>query len=251
MKEQGITQGLPWDSVSTHESAPAPALKAEVRPAYTYGLKPVERQQMPGNNATVMTLLLGTLLLVALNFRQCSAALAALLEDCWNVRRRGSLFDIHATGENRTAFVLFILTAVTEGILLATHLDVASTANAIMPCTAAAAAYLTLQLAAYWTLGYTFTDPEGRQLYMRGFVATQSLLGLGLVIPATIAMFVPVAGGALVAIGLFLYIVARLTFIVKGFRLFYDGFYSLSYFILYLCTLEVAPIWVMVRLAQS
>lgn len=251
MKEQGITQGLPWDSVSTHEQAPAPVLTTEVRPAYTYGLKPVARQEMPGNNATVMTLLFGTLLLVSLNFKRCQAAFVSLLEDCWNVRRRGSLFDTHAYGENRTALVLFILTAVSEGILLSTHIGASTSSIAVMGCTAGAAAYLALQLVAYWTLGYTFIDPEGRQIYMRGFVATQSLLGIGLAVPAVLALFVPTAGALFVSLAILLYIVARLTFIVKGFRLFYDGFYSLSYFILYLCTLEVAPLWVLMRMTET
>lgn len=38
------------------------------------------------------------------------------------------------------------------------------------------------------------------------------------------------------------YIAARVTFIAKGFRLFYDNFLSLLYFILYFCTLEIAPV---------
>ena len=50
------------------------------------------------------------------------------------------------------------------------------------------------------------------------------------------------------ATGIVLYIIARVIFICKGFIVFYDNFYSLLYFILYLCTLEIAPIAIMVKI---
>ena len=46
----------------------------------------------------------------------------------------------------------------------------------------------------------------------------------------------------MVATGSVLYLVVRLIFICKGFRLFYDNLLSSVYFILYLCTLEIAPL---------
>ncbi len=261
MREQDTTQVTAWDSVPLPVPAPQQQvaqpqttptqLQAEVRPPYTDGLQPIARQQMLGNHAGVMTLMLGTLLLISLNFKYCRAAFATLFEDCWNVRRRASLFDDHGYGESRTAMVLFILTAVCEGVLLASRTNGSATPMAVMALTAGAAVYLALQIAAYWTLGYTFSDPEGRRLYMRGFVATQSLLGPGLAIPALLVLFVPAGGTFFFSLGVIMYMTARLTFIVKGFRLFYDGFYSLSYFILYLCTLEVAPLWVLWRLADN
>ncbi|MBP3590263.1 MAG: DUF4271 domain-containing protein, partial [Muribaculaceae bacterium] len=39
-----------------------------------------------------------------------------------------------------------------------------------------------------------------------------------------------------------IYVSARLIFIIKGFKIFYNGFISLIYFILYLCTLEIVPL---------
>ncbi|MDE6061420.1 MAG: DUF4271 domain-containing protein, partial [Duncaniella sp.] len=44
-----------------------------------------------------------------------------------------------------------------------------------------------------------------------------------------------------VTIAIICYVLVRLIFIFKGFRLFYDNFGSLLYFILYLCTLEIVP----------
>ena len=245
MREQGITQGLPWDSIATQDEAPI--LTAEVQPAYTYGLKAIERPQSPGTNSVIVSLLLAVLLLTSLNFRDCQEVFVTLLENCRNVRRRGSLFDNHPYGENRTIAVLFVLTALCEGLLIATHTS-ATTTLAVSACTAVAAAYLAAQLVAYRVMAYTFIDTEGAQLFFSGFTATQSLLGIALTVPTVLALFVPAAAPALFALAVLLYMIARLTFIIKGFRLFYDGFYSLSYFILYLCTLEVAPLWVIVRL---
>ncbi|MDE6169760.1 MAG: DUF4271 domain-containing protein, partial [Duncaniella sp.] len=43
------------------------------------------------------------------------------------------------------------------------------------------------------------------------------------------------------------YFLTRILFICKGFRLFYDNFGSLLYFILYLCTLEIVPLVLIYR----
>jgi hypothetical protein len=40
------------------------------------------------------------------------------------------------------------------------------------------------------------------------------------------------------------FILSQFSFIFSGIKIFYDGFSSLLLIILYLCTLEIAPLWV-------
>lgn len=51
-------------------------------------------------------------------------------------------------------------------------------------------------------------------------------------------------------IGGVMYLMVRVMFIYKGFRIFYINSFSLVYFILYLCTLEIAPVLMFVKLAR-
>ncbi|MCH5320108.1 MAG: DUF4271 domain-containing protein, partial [Paramuribaculum sp.] len=46
-----------------------------------------------------------------------------------------------------------------------------------------------------------------------------------------------------------LYVLARIMFIVKGFRIFYTNSASIVYFILYLCSLEIVPVTIFFYLA--
>jgi hypothetical protein len=91
-------------------------------------------------------------------------------------------------------------------------------------------------------VGYAFADNEGRKQWLRGFNASQAFLGFGLAIPALVTVFYPAAATIMLQIATIMYILARLVFIFKGFKIFYHKISSLVYFILYLCTLEVIPL---------
>ncbi|MGM9811684.1 MAG: DUF4271 domain-containing protein [Muribaculaceae bacterium] len=41
---------------------------------------------------------------------------------------------------------------------------------------------------------------------------------------------------------IFIYFVCRLIYIIKGFRIFFNNFTSIFYFILYLCSGEIIPL---------
>ncbi len=92
-----------------------------------------------------------------------------------------------------------------------------------------AGVYYLWQLCAYRIVGYVFTDKLSARQWIKGFNASQALLGLLLTIPALIVLFNP-GGAAAVANRNCLLSDSRLIFIFKGFRLFYDNFGSLLYF---------------------
>lgn len=105
-----------------------------------------------------------------------------------------------------------------------------------------AAAYYLFEIAAYSTVGWVFGGKFAYTQWIKGFNASQSLLGITLIVPALIVLFNPSLGKSMTIIAIVLYGLARFIFICKGFRIFYKNPYSLIYFILYLCALEIAPL---------
>ena len=121
----------------------------------------------------------------------------------------------------------------------------------LLPIVALCGAFYLLQIITYWCVGYAFTTSSGRKMWLRGFYAVQTFLGFGLAIPALVTVFYPDAARLAVTIGAILYIFSRIVFISKGFRIFYQNYWSLLYFILYLCTLEITPLVIIYRTAAS
>lgn len=72
--------------------------------------------------------------------------------------------------------------------------------------------------------------------------ASQTLLALALLLPALALLFNPGLTVIMLWISGSFYVIGRMIFIFKGFRIFYTNIFSLIYFISYLCTLEIAPI---------
>lgn len=237
-----------------YEQAPLPVegcVKGRV--GYTTGLAPVERALLPGYDSGVACLLLGVFLLLAFNFRHYTTALKSFPRDLLSVRRRDNLFEEHTMNETRLQFSMITVLCLTESILVYSATAAAGMAlrcsafTALLIFLGVAAVYYLVQLAAYATAGYVFADKVTSRLWLKGFNASQSLVGFLLVIPALTVVFNPSLTATMVIFSLIFYLFGRLIFIYKGFRLFYDKIGSLVYFILYLCTLEVAPLLVMAR----
>lgn len=218
------------------------------RVPYTSGMEAVPRPQMPGNDTGVMAMLMALLMLLALNCRNYATFFKIFTADLLKVRERDNIFDDHTLSETRMIISLLMSLCVCEGILL---FSVTSAQGAALPAsmpvcmaalTVAAGIYYCWQFAAYASVGYLFTAPWLAKQWLRGFNASQALLGLFLLIPAMGVLFRPEAtDGFLIASGV-LYVTARLIFIGKGFKIFYHNSFSLIYFILYLCTLEIVPL---------
>ncbi|MDE6371059.1 MAG: DUF4271 domain-containing protein, partial [Duncaniella sp.] len=107
--------------------------------------------------------------------------------------------------------------------------------------------YYVWDLAAYTLVGAVFTDKVSAKMMMKGFNASQSLLAMLIVVPALIVLFNPSAAGVVAVLGIVSYVLTRVVFISKGFRLFYDNFGTWVYFILYLCSLEIVPLIIIYR----
>lgn len=251
----------PWEGdLSHYDDGPLVGTDAAAYPAtvvaYTTGLPPQPRTLLPGYDSGVLCLLIGIFLLLSYNFRHYSTFLKNFITDLVSTRRREGTFEVRTFSEAGVLISVVLVACLSEGIIVNAALT-RSVGDALLPgvfvvigvVTVVAVVYYLWQLCAYTVVGYVFTDRVAARMWIKGFNASQTLLAFMLVIPALIVLFNPGAAGVVEAIALTAYVLTRLIFIYKGFRLFYDNFGSLLYFILYLCTLEIVPIMVLYRLA--
>ena len=97
------------------------------------------------------------------------------------------------------------------------------------------------QLALYRLLGYVFGTEAQTECVLTGFKAVISLIGLILFPIVAVSLVEPKLINVMLLIGTISYFCARIIFIIKGFRIFYNNLLSSVYFILYLCTVEIVP----------
>lgn len=221
---------------------------------YTQGLEPIERAGLPGYDSGVLCLLIGMFLLLASNFRHYSTFFKSFLTDLLSVRRREKTFGVRTFSETGVQASIVLIACFSQGIIINSAFTerpavgpVSGEFLVIGALTLVALAYYLWQLAVYGMVGAVFADKVSARMWMKGFNASQSLLSMLIVVPAVVVLFNPSASHIVIILGLISYFLARLAFICKGFRLFYDNFGSLLYFILYLCSLEIVPLVLLYR----
>ena len=249
-----LPSGPLWHPVDVSTYSQAPVSQAQLSTMtlgpipYLEGLPPEPRASLPGYDSGVVCLLIGMFILLAVNFRHYSTFFNNFFSDLFSTRRREKTFSERTFSETAVLASVILTSCLCQGIIInamlpdiATPPDVSGEFLLIGSLTVLALIYYLWQLAAYSTVGAIFTDHASARMWIKGFNASQSLLAMLIVLPAIIVVFNPAMSGVIVAIAAVSYLVARLIFICKGFRLFYDNYGSLVYFILYLCSLEIIP----------
>lgn len=223
---------------------------------WTTGLAGNERTVSVGDNSGVLTMVAVVIVMMMISYKHCRRLFSTLWQELWAMRHRANVFDEHTTNETRVLALMALQWCLCTGLLLYSGLGLSGTR--LLPDKAFVNSgsmillmmvYYATQWVTYQVLGYTFSTHTGRRLFVQGFTASQSLLGFALIIPALVSIFYPSAAFIAVIVGVSLYLIARIIFITKGFRIFYTNFGSLFYFILYLCTLEIIPLILVYNLA--
>ena len=198
-------------------------------------------------------------LIVSLCLRHAQRLFKMLWRDLTSIRSREKGFDERTPADLRMVAILYIqliifLAMLTQSALrLGGHIPPGVAPISLTGTLALMwALYYVVARSACFVLGYTFAPGEEAALQLvRGFNASQVLAGFVLAVPAVCAVFwPPIALQAVIAAGA-IYLLARIAFIVKCFRIFYTGTGSLLYFFLYLCTLEIVPMVIIYRCALS
>lgn len=222
---------------------------------YSYGIQPYERPLLPGYDTGVVCLVIVAFLFLSANFRHYSTFLKTFAQDLWKVRNRDNAFDDHTLSESRVISSLIIVLCLSQGIILSS-ISLLSNPRApiflsLLVCFLFSAVFYYGMFFTYSLVGYTFTSQANTRQWLKGYRASQCLLGVVIVIPSLFLLFNPGLTEFVSIFALVLYVVARTIFIFKGLRIFYTNIFSCIYFVLYLCALELLPPVIIFRTALA
>lgn len=215
------------------------------------GSKPGSYDSSPLHDSVSMTLLLLGVLLITLSYNKGYMYIANFAHNMFSTRKRENLFDDHTVSDLGILSALIFNTCVAMGLIayyaigyLVPGMQAAMghhVSMIVVMLVAWSLLFYLAQLALYYVLGFTFGDRLATSIWTSGFKASQSLLGLLLLPVAIILMVYPNTMRIMLLTALTLYICARIVFICKGFRIFFNNLQSSVYFILYLCAVEIVP----------
>lgn len=224
--------------------------------SYLSGIEGTPRPVGYGENSWLSSIIVAMLVIIALNINHCRQLFKNFRHNLLGIRQRANAFDNKTTNELRTLFIIILLLCMSEGILLfswGTSSGLVKEGVGALPMTMLLAAgsmgYYLWQLALYKVIGYAFADREATRHWISGFNSSQVLLSMLLIVPALMALFYSGMTKTMLVLSVLCYILARILFICKGFRIFFTNFGSLLYFILYLCAVEIIPILILRRLS--
>lgn len=225
---------------------------------YTCGELPVERNLSPAGDSPLIAILLLLAALVMFNAGHARRLFRNLGQDLWGLRQRQNAFDEHTANETQTFILLIFLLCVGQALLLYSWFvgDVSVTSfHTINICLislfALTAGFFIFKLLAIMVIGNVFTDSNSAAIWTRGFNTTSAFLGVLTIFPALIVIFYPTIAFPMIILALCTFIGAEISFVIKGFKIFYDNFADLLYFILYLCSLEIIPIVIVYLMARA
>lgn len=251
----------PW-SLSHEVDAPTSPVDMTLytthAPSWSEGMECVATPVSIGADSSLLAVLVGVMVLIGLNIQHVKRIFKSVPQDLFSIRRRANVFDEHTANESRVMVLLLLQMCVYQGLLLFMwHGNMAAITNAdqlthtVLALAVLALGYYIFGITGCITLGYVFTDKVNAGLLRRGFNASQTLLSIALIAPTVISLFYPGLTNAMLITAAVMYVVSRICYISKGFRIFYHNFPSLLYFILYLCTLEIIPVIIACLLARE
>lgn len=233
----------PADTVILTETEP-------VTPGWTIGLEGSTRQNKLNSNSGILTLIVLLFVAISLSFKDYRKLFSKFAEEMRSSHKsRGNAFDERSSHETRLMCLSILQYIVCGGIMLfalaARHSGVSPDDYGFTTLAAEIgvfAAYYIFDITAYSVVGYTFAGIENMKILLRRFNSSQSILGVTLALPSLMVIFYPSSSDAMIYTSVTLYALARLLFIIKGFDIFFTNIFSLLYFILYLCALEIIPL---------
>ena len=207
--------------------------------------------ETPMNDPVIVGLVLIVFLLFAFTFKKGIKYLGEVLRNSLNVKERQNLFNDTTVRETQLRAVLLIMTFISEGFclfeLVSRHIPSLSEMIGIGICCGGVIAfcYYYLQKWIYTGIGRLFTDATHTRKWIDSFVSINSLIGIPLAMSILAMTFIPPLEKIMFVTAVFIYLISRILFIYKGFKIFYRNILDLFYFIVYLCALEITPLfWV-------
>ena len=235
------------DSVALTQSAPVAGIVLEA--------PPVPPAVAPPASTAGTSIVTGALLLifciVAFRFRSSARYFGSLLRDLTVVRLRQNAFD-DTVRETSFLVLLNILEISCAGVLMA--YGIVPAGPSLMQtavCVGVCSLYALGMWIAYSVVGNVFSDGVHTRMWVRGYGASQGLLSLLLLPLALLCICYPADGRLYGIIGLGCFILAKMVFLWKGFRIFFTQISSWVLFLYYLCSLEIVPLLIIAATAVS
>ena len=268
---------MPVDSLNTPAvspvaAAPLPAIAPDTVAADTivvtekvFGLTldpPVEPKVEPMPSSFGMSCVFSALFIlfcvIGLRFRNNLKYVTTLLHNLVEVRVRHNVFD-ETVRETSFLVLLNLLWCCSAGIILCRFLrytlpppDSSSSfgipaltthpALCMALCMGIAVVYTCFMALAYLTVGNVFSDRVRARMWLKGFAASQGVLSALWLPLSLLLIFYPEWSEQLFWIALVTFLLAKIVFIWKGFRIFFTRFSSWVLFLYYLCSLEIVPL---------
>ena len=195
-------------------------------------------------------------LAIALRFRNNMKYVAAIFRNLIETRTRQNVFD-DTVRETSLIVLLNILWCACVGIIGSccmvfspmASLWPASQTTGMLIGMAMALCYTIFMYLAYYSVGWVFSDSEHAVVWLKGYGASQALMAPFFFILALLAVCLSEAELTVAIITVLIFILCRLFFITKGFKIFFSQFSSWVLFLCYLCSLEIIPLVLTYRLA--
>ncbi len=262
-----VAAGLATDSVATDTVVPGAELKGImlVNPASEYmrGIDKPEAQKsgLWGGMSWVYLALTVMFCVICLKFKGNSRYMKALYSDLTDTRLRSNVFD-ETVRETSLLVLMNIMWVLNAGVMLWTAVRqysglYAGAGAALSPnsisitcpewigigiCAGVAAAYLLVETLAYWVVGNVFSDRHKTGLWVKGAAASTALETF-LLFPISLLMLIyPEWHEMLLWMGIGVFILGKIVFLYKGFRIFFAEISSWMLFLYYLCSLEIVPL---------
>lgn len=216
------------------------------------GREPETYYKSPIKSTGILLMLVISFLIIAFCYRNGRKYFSTLVSNTWSVRRTKNHLDDHTMTETLTMLSLILQTVIMEGLIAFSAfktfgIEMKSVGTSVLAFVAFAGLLYVAQILIFRMIGFIFAKKIETDLWVQGFNASQSLMGLIISPVAILMLFFPVYSYPMLIIAAIIYITARFAFLLKSFRVFYSNLFQCFYFILYLCALEIVPYVVLYR----
>lgn len=264
MRQNSYFSIAPDSARCTFEDAPSvPAERALTamppQADFHKGIEPAARPLSAASDPVVTIAVFCILAAVLINLRHTRRLFGAFVSDITGSRQRSNVAE--TTGyENRAVVLLSLLFCTVGAIIL--YIAAAPAGISVLLTTARlnllmfsfgamSMTWYLIHVLGYRLIGWTFGTPEHTTAWLRSFNLSMGVFSLAALFPVVTALYIPQTGQNMAIITIILFILAISVPIIKGFRIFYSNFFSVLYFILYLCAIEIVPLITVYVAARS
>lgn len=192
---------------------------------------------------------------VCLKFKNSPAYIEKLFNDMTSIRMRNNVFD-NTVKETSFMVILNVGWIVCGGILLWNAVENGvgffpplqvgggpdGSLYGVGICSGVCGCYLLFSIGAYWLAGNVFYDSKTTQLWINGATAGFGLETFTFLPLSLLSLCYPEWVEEVLIIVAIIFIICKIIFIYKGFRIFLRQNNSWLIFLYYLCSLEIIPL---------